>query len=131
MQSTISISSRDVRIITMACITCFTPRGKNQKTGKYSASALRHHQTQFTGTNTKALLLSLMAAGTNGGDCRDMMVVRDVSTGNFHGFFTARIPAQDLVETAVIAHATSNDLIRWEQGPPVFATFGIWDTRRA
>jgi beta-fructofuranosidase len=61
------------------------------------------------------------------GDCRDLMVVQDPETKQFHGFFTARIPSDELVATAVIAHAVSVDLIHWEQRPPVFTpqAFGI------
>lgn len=61
------------------------------------------------------------------GDCRDLMVVQHPDTKEFHGFFTARIQSPELVQTAVIGHATSPDLLHWEQGPPVFAPqeFGI------
>ena len=61
------------------------------------------------------------------GDCRDLMVVLDPDTQIYHGFFTARVPSPELSESAVVAHATSRDLIHWEQGPPVFApgAFGI------
>ncbi len=61
------------------------------------------------------------------GDCRDLIVVMDPETKEFHGFFTARTLAGELAESAVIAHAVSRDLIHWRQGPPVFApnSFGI------
>src|SRR6185437_6471344 len=61
------------------------------------------------------------------GDCRDLMVVEDPETKKFHGFFTARIRSNELTETAVVGHATSTDLIHWNQGPPVFApgAYGI------
>lgn len=61
------------------------------------------------------------------GDCRDLMVVKDPETPQFHGFFTARIHSTELTQTAVVAHATSRDLIEWKQGPPVFTpnAFGI------
>jgi len=61
------------------------------------------------------------------GDCRDLVVVRHPQTGEFHGFYTTRIPAKELVESAVIAHVSSRDLIHWTHEPPVFAprTYGI------
>jgi hypothetical protein len=55
------------------------------------------------------------------GDCRDLMVVQDPDGGKFHGFFTARVRSDELTKTAVVAHAISYDLIRWEQTLPVFA----------
>ena len=53
-------------------------------------------------------------------DCRDLLVVRDPSGDGWYGFFAARIPAEELSETSVVAVAHSRDLLHWEQLPPAF-----------
>ncbi len=52
-------------------------------------------------------------------DCRDLMVVKhDIKPGYF-GVYATRIPTKELPEGAVFAGAYSEDLIHWEQTPPV------------
>lgn len=52
---------------------------------------------------------------------RDPWVLREPDTGRFHAFVTARARAGDPAVRGVIGHATSEDLLTWQVGPPVSA----------
>jgi len=53
-------------------------------------------------------------------DCRDLMVVKHDKRPGYFGVFATRIPTRELPEGAVFAGAYSEDLIHWEQTPPVY-----------
>lgn len=52
-------------------------------------------------------------------DCRDLMVVKHPSRPGWFGVFATRINTQEPAEGAVFAGAYSEDLVHWEQTPPV------------
>ncbi len=52
-------------------------------------------------------------------DCRDLMVVKHDKKPGYFGVFATRIPTKELPQGAVFAGAYSEDLIHWEQTPPV------------
>ncbi|MFT4145030.1 MAG: hypothetical protein QM644_11300 [Mobilitalea sp.] len=52
-------------------------------------------------------------------DCRDLMVVKHDLRPGYYGVFATRIPTEELPEGAVFAGAYSEDLIHWEQTPPI------------
>jgi len=53
-------------------------------------------------------------------DCRDLMVVKHDKRPGYFGVFVTRIPTEELPEGSVFAGAYSEDLIHWEQTPPVY-----------
>jgi sucrose-6-phosphate hydrolase SacC (GH32 family) len=53
-------------------------------------------------------------------DCRDLMVVKHNSRPGFFGVYATRIPTGELPEGSVFAGAYSEDMVNWEQTPPVF-----------
>lgn len=53
-------------------------------------------------------------------DCRDLMVVKHDRRPGWFGVFATRIPTEELPEGSVFAGAYSEDLVHWEQTPPVF-----------
>ena len=53
-------------------------------------------------------------------DCRDLSIVDAPDGKGYYGFYAARVPSEEMSEGAVIACCYSEDLIHWEQRPPVF-----------
>jgi hypothetical protein len=53
-------------------------------------------------------------------DCRDLMVVKHDTRMGYFGVYATRIPTEELPEGSVFAGAYSEDLLHWEQTPPVF-----------
>jgi hypothetical protein len=59
-------------------------------------------------------------------DWRDIYIIKDSTTGIFHGYITSRMRGKkNEFESACIARVSSKDLVHWETHPPVFST-GRW-----
>lgn len=50
---------------------------------------------------------------------RDPWILRHPATGDFHALVTARVPSGPPDGRGVVAHARSDDLVRWEVLPPL------------
>lgn len=53
-------------------------------------------------------------------DCRDLMVAKHPSRPGWFGVFATRVVTDELPTGAVFAGAYSEDLLHWEQTPPVY-----------
>lgn len=53
-------------------------------------------------------------------DCRDLMVVKHDEKPGYFGIFATRVPTAELPQGSVFAGVYSEDLVSWEQTPPVF-----------
>ena len=53
-------------------------------------------------------------------DCRDLMVVKHPSKPGHFGVFASRIPTEELPQGSVFAGAYTEDMVHWEQTPPVY-----------
>lgn len=53
-------------------------------------------------------------------DCRDLMVVKHDKKPGYFGVYATRIPTEELPEGSVFAGAYTEDMVNWEQTPPVF-----------
>lgn len=57
-------------------------------------------------------------------DCRDICIVKAPDQSGYYAFFVARVRTEEMAQGSVVALAYSEDLIHWEQYPPVFSSCG-------